>query len=85
MILGDAHARDMRSTGIVGMNAWSNAIAGDVNADVVADVIADVIADDIAERGRFLSSCMSPCTTELLKFLRPKSLRKTSSAKSEKA
>ena len=63
------------------MNAWSNAIAGDVNADVVADVIAD----DIAERGRFLSSCMSPCTTELLKFLRPKSLRKTSSAKSEKA
>ena len=35
MILGDAHARDTRSTGIVGMNAWSNAIAGDVNADVV--------------------------------------------------
>ena len=33
--VGDAHARDTRSTGIVGMNAWSNAIAGDVNADVV--------------------------------------------------
>ena len=79
MKLGDAHARDTRSTGLVGMNAWSNAIADDV------DVIADVIADDVAERGRFLSSCMSPCTTELLKFLRPKSLRKTSSAKSEKA
>ena len=50
MILGDAHARDTRSTGIVGMNAWSNAIDDDVNADV----IADVIADDIAERGRLL-------------------------------
>ena len=53
--VGDAHARDTRSTGIVGMNAWSNAIAGDVNADVVADVIAD----DIAVRGRFLSSVYS--------------------------
>ena len=41
MILGDAHAQDTRSVGLVGMNAWSNAIAGDVNADVVADVIAD--------------------------------------------
>ena len=29
MILGDAHARDTRSTGLVGMNAWSNAIADD--------------------------------------------------------
>ena len=48
MILGDAHARDTRSTGFVGMNAWSNAIADDV------DVIVDVIADDIAERGRLL-------------------------------
>ena len=61
MILGDAHARGTRSAGIVGTNAWSNAIAG----DVIADVVVDVIADDIAERGIFLSSCMSPCTTEL--------------------
>ena len=52
MILGDAHEGDTRSTGIVGMNAWSNAIADDVN-------IADVIADDIAVRGRFLSSVYS--------------------------
>ena len=45
MILGDAHAGGTRSTGIVGMNAWSNAIVDNVN-----------IADDIAVRGRFLSS-----------------------------
>ena len=48
MILGDAHARHTRSTGLVGMNAWSNAIANDV------DVIVDVIADDIVERGNLL-------------------------------
>ena len=34
MILGDAHARDTRSTGLVGMNAWSNAIADDDQHDV---------------------------------------------------
>ena len=50
MILGDAHARDTRSTGIAGRNAWPDANADDVNADV----IVDVIADDIAERGRLL-------------------------------
>ena len=49
MILGDAHARDTRGAGLVGMNAWY-VIAGDVNADVVADVIAD----DVAERGGLL-------------------------------
>ena len=52
MIIDDAHARDTRSTGLVGMNAWSNAIADDV--DVIVDVIANVIVDDIAERGRLL-------------------------------
>ena len=49
MILGDAYARDTRSTGLVGMNAWSNAIAND-DLQIVDD-IADV---DIAERGRLL-------------------------------
>ena len=49
MILGDAHARGTRSTGLVGMNVWSNAIADE--GQQIADDIADV---DIAERGRLL-------------------------------